>query len=246
MFKILGSDGKEYGPVTQGNVIEWIRDGRANLSTKACKAGETEWKTLADYPEFVPTGTVPSFTPTPPPIPETVPVTSTMSALPAALPLAGLSRRLAAATIDGLIYFFCLIPYLTLANELMTSRLASGEAISLEMMYNVSVEALPKSLPYLLLLAVVQTALLCRRSQSIGKYFLGLQIVTVQDELPAGPVRAYLLRGLLIWIIEQIPLAGKLFWLVDSFFIFREDQRCLHDLIAGTKVVRLPQRGSGI
>jgi uncharacterized RDD family membrane protein YckC len=239
MFKILGTDGKEYGPVTLGNVIEWIRDGRANLTTKARKAGETEWKTLADFPEFVPTGSTPSLTPPPLPTAETAPLAGTASAVTAALPLAGLSRRLSAAMIDGLIYFFCLIPYLTTANELMSGRLAGGETISFEMMFNVSTEALPQSLPYLLALAAVQTALLCRRSQSIGKYFIGLQIVTVQGNLPAGPVRAYLLRGLLIWAIEQIPLAGKLFWLVDSFMIFREDQRCLHDLIAGTKVVKL-------
>src|ERR1035437_7406561 len=62
MFKILGTDGKEYGPVTRGNVIEWIRDGRANLQTKAKRSDETEWKTLGDFPEFVPTGnTPPSF-----------------------------------------------------------------------------------------------------------------------------------------------------------------------------------------
>jgi hypothetical protein len=29
-----------------------------------------------------------------------------------------------------------------------------------------------------------------------------------------------------------------LFHLVDALYIFREDQRCLHDHIAGTRVVR--------
>ena len=119
--------------------------------------------------------------------------------------------------------------------------LANSEPPSLEMLYNIYVEAWPKSLPYLLVLALVQTTLLCRRSQSIGKYFFRLQIVDARDGTPAGPVRAYLVRGLLIWMIEQIPLLGKpLFWLVDCFCIFREDQRCIHDLIAGTKVIKLP------
>lgn len=59
MFTILGSDGKEYGPVTAGKIMEWIRDGRANLQTKARHDGETEWKTLADFPEFVPTNVAP-------------------------------------------------------------------------------------------------------------------------------------------------------------------------------------------
>jgi hypothetical protein len=52
MFTILGSDGKEYGPVTAGKIMEWIRDGRANLQTKARREGEPEWKTLADFADF--------------------------------------------------------------------------------------------------------------------------------------------------------------------------------------------------
>ena len=81
--------------------------------------------------------------------------------------------------------------------------------------------------------------LLCLRSQSLGKMLMGLRIVTLRDGTPGGPLRAFLLRGLLTWVIECVPVVGKLYWLVDSFSIFREDQRCLHDLIAGTKVVRL-------
>ena len=52
MFTILGADGKEYGPVTAGKMHEWIAGGRANLQSKARRSGETEWKTLGDFPEF--------------------------------------------------------------------------------------------------------------------------------------------------------------------------------------------------
>ena len=52
MFFILGSDGKEYGPVTAGKLHEWIAGGRANQQTKARRAAETEWKTIADIPEL--------------------------------------------------------------------------------------------------------------------------------------------------------------------------------------------------
>ena len=30
MFTILGSDGKEYGPVSEATIIGWIAGGRAN------------------------------------------------------------------------------------------------------------------------------------------------------------------------------------------------------------------------
>ena len=52
MFTILGGDGKEYGPVTADKIQAWIAGGRANLQTKARRDGETEWKTLGDFPEF--------------------------------------------------------------------------------------------------------------------------------------------------------------------------------------------------
>jgi len=237
MFKILGSDGKEYGPVTLGNVIEWIRDGRANLQTKVRKNDETEWKTLADFPEFVPTGTAPLVVP-PPLVTETV---SVSAAVPAsiALPLAGLPRRLAAAMIDGLLQWFCWMPAGMAAAQIISTRLADHEVLSLDMARNAIAESVGKSIPFVVVLVAIQTVLLCRRSQSVGKMLLGLKIVAVRDETPGGPLRAYLLRGLVTSAIEWLTGLGILYVLFDSFFIFREDQRCLHDLIAGTKVVRI-------
>jgi uncharacterized membrane protein YjgN (DUF898 family) len=49
---ILGGDGKEYGPVTAAKIHEWIHGGRANLQTRAKRAGETDWQTLGDFAEF--------------------------------------------------------------------------------------------------------------------------------------------------------------------------------------------------
>ncbi len=53
MFTIIGADGKEYGPVATDKVRDWIAAGRANLQTHARRDGESEWKTLADFAEFV-------------------------------------------------------------------------------------------------------------------------------------------------------------------------------------------------
>lgn len=52
MFTILGTDGKEYGPVSTGQIKEWILAGRANAQTRARAADGAEWKTLADFSEF--------------------------------------------------------------------------------------------------------------------------------------------------------------------------------------------------
>lgn len=53
MFTILGSDGKEYGPVSADQLRAWITAGRANLDTMAKPAGSEEWRRLGDCPEFV-------------------------------------------------------------------------------------------------------------------------------------------------------------------------------------------------
>ena len=66
----------------------------------------------------------------------------------------------------------------------------------------------------------------------------GTWTLTIHDHAAAGFVRAFLLRGTLPFLLEQISVLGLIFWIVDSCFIFRADQRCLHDLVAGTKVVK--------
>ena len=52
MYKIIGADQKEYGPVAAEQVRKWIAEGRANAQTRA-RAGESDdWKPLSDFPEF--------------------------------------------------------------------------------------------------------------------------------------------------------------------------------------------------
>jgi hypothetical protein len=52
MFKILGADGKEYGPVTTDQLKQWITEGRANGETMVQREGETGWRPLSQYPEL--------------------------------------------------------------------------------------------------------------------------------------------------------------------------------------------------
>ena len=51
MYKIVGGDQKEYGPVTSDQVREWIATGRANGQTLANFEGSA-WKPLSTFPEF--------------------------------------------------------------------------------------------------------------------------------------------------------------------------------------------------
>lgn len=52
MYKIIGADGKEYGPVSAEQLRQWVQQGRVNLQTRACLEGTTDWKSLSDFPEL--------------------------------------------------------------------------------------------------------------------------------------------------------------------------------------------------
>jgi len=52
MFKIIGGDGRQYGPVTVEQLRDWIVAGRANGQTQVQREGETDWKPLSTFSEF--------------------------------------------------------------------------------------------------------------------------------------------------------------------------------------------------
>jgi prepilin-type processing-associated H-X9-DG protein len=54
MYRVLGADGKEYGPVTGDVLRQWISEGRANAQTQVKPEGGTQWQTLSSVPEFEP------------------------------------------------------------------------------------------------------------------------------------------------------------------------------------------------
>ena len=51
MYKMIGADGNEYGPVSIDQVRRWIAEGRADAQTRVRIEGG-EWKTLPAFPEF--------------------------------------------------------------------------------------------------------------------------------------------------------------------------------------------------
>jgi hypothetical protein len=53
LYKIIGADGKEYGPISAEQLRQWIAQGRANAQTRILVEGATEWKLLGTLPEFL-------------------------------------------------------------------------------------------------------------------------------------------------------------------------------------------------
>ncbi|HRZ56773.1 MAG TPA: DUF4339 domain-containing protein, partial [Candidatus Paceibacterota bacterium] len=52
MFKMIGGDGREYGPATVEELSVWILDHRANGQTMVQVEGRSEWQPLSTVPEF--------------------------------------------------------------------------------------------------------------------------------------------------------------------------------------------------
>lgn len=52
MYKIIGGDGKAYGPVSAEQLRAWMAEGRANGQTLTQVEGAVEWRPLSTLPEF--------------------------------------------------------------------------------------------------------------------------------------------------------------------------------------------------
>ena len=51
MYRIIGGDGRPYGPVTADQIRQWIAEGRA-APQMLVQFKDGEWKPLAVFPEF--------------------------------------------------------------------------------------------------------------------------------------------------------------------------------------------------
>jgi uncharacterized RDD family membrane protein YckC len=233
MFTIIGGDGKEYGPVTTDQVRSWIANGRANLDTKAKAAGSDEWRRLADFPEFGNPAGLP-------------PVISDVSDIAHDDQLAAREARIGAALLNALVYFLGMIPGLKMMHAEMLRQnpdLARGAFVRVA---DLDLVALREGLVYawvgLLVVMFIQFLLLGFRGQNLGKLAVRARVVRASDGAPAGFVRAGLLRFILpvtlFFFLNQYFLLGFVFLFVDLCFMFGAERRCLHDLIAGTKVAK--------
>ena len=85
--------------------------------------------------------------------------------------------------------------------------------------------------------------LLHHRGQTIGKWLLGIRIVDQRGDR-VSLTRILVRRLLPVWVVVWIPYLGTALYLVDHLFIFNRQRMCLHDLMAGTIVVKVPRMGA--
>jgi hypothetical protein len=62
MYRIIGANQVEYGPITADQLRQWIAEGRADANTRVKLEGTEDWRVLSSFPEFSATLTpVPGF-----------------------------------------------------------------------------------------------------------------------------------------------------------------------------------------
>ena len=166
---------------------------------------------------------------------ETPTAPSEEAGTPSGPELAGRGRRLGAYLIDTIIAGIVLVAVayfnpgplgvtmLDLVRDPMTQQMSTAGGIA-----------------YLVIFMVINGYLLVTKGQTLGKLALDIRIVDAASNGAATAVKILGLRYVLVMLVGAIPIIGGLLGIIDFLFIFREDRRCVHDLIAGTKVVSNP------
>ena len=84
----------------------------------------------------------------------------------------------------------------------------------------------------------VQWKSLKATGQTIGKKVAKTRIVSMAGKKPEVTDLIYK-RYAFVSLISLIPVVGGVLTLVDALMVFKKDRRCLHDLVAGTQVVKI-------
>ncbi len=150
---------------------------------------------------------------------------------PAEERLATLGERFAGAFVDGIINIIVLLP-LTLGIGFGIGALM-GDGFVQQLVSQVL-----GGLIGIGAFLAIQGYFLATRSQTIGKIVVNTKIVSDSGQ-PLSFGELYLKRYLIPQIASILPYVGGLIGLINVLAIFRSNRKCVHDEIAGTKVIKL-------
>ncbi len=141
--------------------------------------------------------------------------------------LASRGARLGGAIIDAIISWIIMFPVLYYTG-FWQSAMSGQVSLTSQLMLG---------LVGIVVFLILNGYLLSKRGQTIGKALVGTRIVSVTDGQILPLPKVFGLRYLPMSVIALVPVIGNIVAIVNVLFIFRDDRRCIHDLIAGTKVV---------
>jgi uncharacterized RDD family membrane protein YckC len=145
--------------------------------------------------------------------------------------LASRGKRLAAAIIDIIIFLPLVIIIASPLGLIDTEVTEEPPPFDLE-------QTLQLFIIGQVLFLLVQGYLLHSRGQTIGKVLLKIQIVATNGDM-LGLGKLYFVRYFVFSLLAQIPVIGAVVALANILFIFGKEKKCLHDRLAGTKVIDL-------
>jgi uncharacterized RDD family membrane protein YckC len=209
IYKIIGGDGREYGPATLEELKTWATDGRVGTHTQVWRSDAERWAPALLYQELQP---------------------QLIAALPAPVAeTAGFWPRCAAYFLDLAI----LMALFSVLWPLVAAHYGWKSEISVDDIFPVSTLPKDESATILFLSlfvrAIYEIPLNTRFGATFGKMAMGLRIVH-PDGSRIG-FRVAFARWCGCRVSDFILAAGYL------LVLFRKDKRALHDLLAGTKVV---------
>ena len=139
--------------------------------------------------------------------------------------LASRGARLAAVLLDSVLAILILIPLFV--SIVLWAPSSEPSPMGLLMLIG--------SVIGFLAFVVYQFRLLLREGQTIGKRVMKIRIVDYQNGTVPAAGKIIGMRYLVNGILGNIPL----YPIVDHILIFGEERRCIHDFLAGTKVVQV-------
>jgi uncharacterized RDD family membrane protein YckC len=141
--------------------------------------------------------------------------------------LASRWKRLWASMLDGLIMSTVTMPVMYFTGGF--DGISKGIEPSFE--YSLMIAGLG-----IAIFIIINIKLLVNNGQTIGKKVLGIKIVDLEGNLPG--LKKHLFKRYAVYFLPgQVPFGGPIFSMINILFIFGKEKRCIHDLVAETKVI---------
>ncbi len=165
--------------------------------------------------------------------PYTTPVADPLPIYPVAGMLATPGERFVGALIDGLIGVGVAIP-------LWGILFFIGVIGSMKDMAHIGIPwTLALMVVNFAIIMAIQLPFLKATGQTVGKKVAKTRIADMQGGKPSV-TNIIFKRYLFTTVIGIIPIAGGFLSLIDALLVFKADRRCLHDMVAGTQVLKFP------
>lgn len=219
----ISREGQPLGEFVESQILEGLQTGYFQPTDWCWREGMSEWQGLSmtfQPPTKAPPARQASAAVNPYAPPRQGVRRATATPQRAVSENASPGVRLGAVVLDNLAFFACVMPAAFMSSGTVTTE---GDKTLLMIIG-------------LLFLSVLLTNLFLMGmfGQTIGKKMLGIRIVSVETGSKAGFFQIVLLRN---FVAQGLLYIVPFFGLVDICYIFSEDHRCLHDKIAGTKVL---------